>query len=95
MPEIYPALLVTQQAILDEEVLRSFAPPEQVKALELKLGLNDPIWQQYLRWAGGFLTGLGFQGAGWLWPLTVPPLAALVAFIATRVAAGRVLREQS
>lgn len=42
--------------------------------------------------AGGFLTGLGFRGTGWLWPLLIPPLAALVAFIATRVAAFRTLR---
>ena len=32
-------------------ILGPFAPPEQVRALELKLGLNDPIWQQYVRWA--------------------------------------------
>ncbi|NEY89905.1 cell division protein FtsX [Tabrizicola oligotrophica] len=43
--------------------------------------------------AGGFLTGLGFQGAGWLWPFALPPLAALVAFLATRAAAFRKLRE--
>ena len=43
--------------------------------------------------AGGFLTGLGFQGAGWLWPFLLPPLAAIVAFIATRVAAFRKLKE--
>lgn len=41
---------------------------------------------------GGFLTGLGFQGAGWLWPLAIPPLAAFVAFWATRAAALRTLR---
>jgi cell division transport system permease protein len=43
--------------------------------------------------AGGFLTGLGFQGLGWLWPFALPPLAALVAFVATRAAAFRKLRE--
>ncbi|RSK33032.1 cell division protein FtsX [Rhodovulum iodosum] len=42
--------------------------------------------------AGGFLTGLGFRGWHWLWPLAVPPLAALVAFAATRAAALRMLR---
>lgn len=42
--------------------------------------------------AGGFLTGLGFVGVGWLLPLTLPPLAAMVAFAATRVAAFRTLR---
>lgn len=45
--------------------------------------------------AGGFLTGLGFQGAHWLLPLVIPILAALVAFIATRQAALRTLKEQS
>ena len=43
--------------------------------------------------AGGFLTGLGFAGTGWLWPLALPPLAALVAFLATRRAAFQKLRE--
>ena len=42
--------------------------------------------------AGGFLTGLGFQGVGWLLPLTLPILAAIVAFVATRYAAFRTLR---
>ncbi len=45
--------------------------------------------------AGGFMTGLGFQGTHWLWPLAIPPLAAAVAFAATRHAALRSLREQS
>lgn len=43
--------------------------------------------------AGGFLTGLGFQGAGWLLPLLLPPAAAVVAFFATRTAAFRKLKE--
>lgn len=43
--------------------------------------------------AGGFLTGLGFSGAGWLLPLALPPVAALVALISTRAAAFRKLRE--
>ncbi len=43
--------------------------------------------------AGGFLTGLGYQGAGWLLPLLLPPLAGLVAFVATRMAALTKLRE--
>lgn len=42
--------------------------------------------------AGGFLTGLGFQGAGWLLPLVIPPLAGLVSFLATRAAALHTLR---
>nr|WP_152826450.1 FtsX-like permease family protein [Fertoeibacter niger] len=43
--------------------------------------------------AGGFLTGLAFQGAGWLWPLLLPPLAGVVAFTATRIAALRKLKD--
>lgn len=43
--------------------------------------------------AGGFLTGLGFQGWGWLWPLTVPVVAAAIGFAATRWAALKILRE--
>ena len=37
--------------------------------------------------AGGFLTGLGFSGAGWILLLLIPPFAAGVAFLATRRAA--------
>ncbi|MGI3183904.1 cell division protein FtsX [Nioella aestuarii] len=41
---------------------------------------------------GGFLTGLGFAGLHWLWPLTVPFLSAVTAFWATRAAAFKTLR---
>ena len=43
--------------------------------------------------AGGFLTGLGFQGWGWIWPLLIPLAAALIGFFATRWAALKMLRE--
>lgn len=43
--------------------------------------------------AGGFLTGLGLRGWGWLWPLLIPPVAGAIGFAATRWAALRVLRE--
>ncbi|KIN67174.1 cell division protein FtsX [Sulfitobacter donghicola] len=42
-----------------------------------------------------FLTGLGFQGVHWLMPLLIPPLAAAVAFMATRIAARRTLESLS
>ena len=42
--------------------------------------------------AGAFLTGLGFQGAGWLLPLLLPPIVAVLAFAATRHAAFRTLK---
>lgn len=45
--------------------------------------------------AGGFLTGLGFRGTGWLVPLVIPALGALVAFLATSIAARRRLGELS
>ncbi len=38
-------------------ILGPFAPPEQVKALEIKLGLNDPVLVQYWRWATRFVAG--------------------------------------
>lgn len=44
---------------------------------------------------GGFLTGLGFRGWHWLWPLVVPPLAAAVAFVATQAAARKTLKDMS
>lgn len=42
--------------------------------------------------AQSFLTDLGFQGAGWLTPLLVPPAVAALALLATRAAAERVLK---
>lgn len=41
--------------------------------------------------ASGLLTGLGFQGWHWILPAVVPPLAGIVAFIATRTSAVRTL----
>ncbi len=42
-----------------------------------------------------FLTGLGFEGLHWIVPVFIPPLAAAVAFAATRIAARRTLEELS
>jgi len=44
---------------------------------------------------GGFLTGLGFEGWDWAWLVAIPLIAALVAFISTRIAAFRTLREHA
>ena len=33
------------------------ATPEQIAALRVRLGLDLPIWQRYLHWLGGLLTG--------------------------------------
>ena len=40
-------------------------------------------------------TSFGFQGSEWLWPLAIPVVAAIVAFVATRMAALRRLKEQT
>ncbi|SPF77810.1 cell division protein FtsX [Pseudoprimorskyibacter insulae] len=39
----------------------------------------------------GFLTGIGFRGSHWIWPMLIPPLTGAVAFAATQMAAKRVL----
>jgi len=43
----------------------------------------------------GFLSGLGFAGAGWLVPLVIPPLAGIVAWAATQATALRVLKKDT
>jgi cell division transport system permease protein len=43
---------------------------------------------------GGVLAGLGPQGLDWLAMLAIPPLAGLVAWTTTRLAAMRVLRKE-
>lgn len=44
---------------------------------------------------GFFLVGIGLRGWHWLLPLAIPPLAALIAYVATRGAIGRNLRRWS
>jgi cell division transport system permease protein len=44
---------------------------------------------------GAFLTGLGFVGWHWILPLSIPIMAAIVAFWATRMAAFRTLSRLS
>ena len=41
---------------------------------------------------GGLLADIGFRGVGWLAALAIVPLAGIVAFVATRIAAFRTLR---
>ncbi|MGJ8546502.1 MAG: cell division protein FtsX [Sulfitobacter sp.] len=43
----------------------------------------------------GFLTGIGFKGWHWLVPILLPPLAGVVAFLATRAASTRTLERLS
>jgi len=59
------------------------------------LGLTGVLLLPEASDEGGFLTGLGFQGAGWLLPALIPMLGATVAFLATWTAASRKLKELS
>ena len=43
--------------------------------------------------SGGFLTGLGCQGMSWAFLALIPPLAGVVAALATGAAARRTLGE--
>ncbi|MCG3269338.1 ABC transporter permease [Yoonia sp. I 8.24] len=50
---------------------------------------------QVLPDGGGFFAEIGFSGAGWIWLVLVPVLAAGVALFATRAAAMKRLKEQT
>ncbi|MDF1729098.1 MAG: cell division protein FtsX, partial [Sulfitobacter sp.] len=64
-------------------------------AVGIALGLGGVLLLPAASDEGGFLTGLGFRGLGWLWPLLIPLLGASVAFAATWAAARRRLTELS
>jgi peptide/nickel transport system permease protein len=38
-------------------ILGPYASPDQVAALNSELGLDRPVWDRYLDWLGGFVTG--------------------------------------
>jgi cell division transport system permease protein len=77
------------QAFVRRFTLRALAGA----ALGTALGMGAVLVLPSASEQGGFLTGLGFQGAGWLWPILIPPLAGVVAYLATGQAARRVLKE--
>ena len=79
------------QAFIRRFTLRAFSGA----AVGTALGLIAMLFLPDASDAGGFLTGLGFQGWHWLWPLLIPLLAGAVAFAATGAAARRTLRELS
>ena len=60
-------------------------------AVGMALGMLSVLLLPSANDHAGFLTGLGFQGAGWLTPLQIPLMAGGVALIATRVASRRAL----
>lgn len=57
------------------------------------LGLGAVALLPEMNASGTLLTGLGFAGWSWLWALTIPLVAAAVAYAATRRAAMASLRE--
>ncbi|MBN6040272.1 ABC transporter permease [Amycolatopsis sp. 195334CR] len=64
-------------------ILGQQATPERIAALQAQLGLDQPVWQRYLSWLGGVVTGdLGTSAA------TQGPVTAL---LADRIAASGVL----
>ncbi|MGR3453285.1 cell division protein FtsX [Pseudooceanicola sp.] len=82
----------------DAYITRAFVRRFTLRALSgaaigMVLGLLAILILPPAQEEGGFLTGLGFVGWHWLWPLILPPTAAAVAFWATRGAARRRLAE--
>ncbi len=64
-------------------ILGQQATPERVAALTAQLGLDQPVWERYLAWLGGVLTGdLGYSAA------TQGPVTEL---LGGRIAASAVL----
>ena len=64
-------------------------------ALGTTLGMIAVLFLPSAQPSGGFLTGLGFQGWHWVLPVFVPIITGLVAFLATRLAARRTLRDMA
>ncbi|MEL6989999.1 MAG: cell division protein FtsX [Pseudomonadota bacterium] len=64
-------------------------------ALGTTLGMIAVLLLPSAQPSGGFLTGLGFQGWHWVLPVFVPIITGLVAFLATRLAARRTLRDMA
>ncbi len=77
------------QAFVRRFTLRALTGAAVGVALAMVAVLLLPAAQE----EAGFLTGLGFQGWHWLVPLAIPPLGALVAYLATTAAARRTLTE--
>jgi len=85
---------------LDSYIAQAFIRRFTLRALTgaaagVVLGMAGVLLMPEASDEGGFLTGLGFQGWGWLVPLLIPPLGALVAFAATTRAATKRLGELS
>lgn len=76
------------QAFVRRYTLRAFSGA----ALGVLLGMIAVWLMPTTGEVPGLLTGLGFQGPGWLVPLVLPPVCGAVALFATAFAAQRALR---
>ncbi len=81
----------------DSYIARAFVRRFTIRALTgaalgVIVGLLAVAILPSARDTAAILTGLSFSGAGWFWPLIIPPLAGATAFAATRIAAFRTLR---
>ena len=54
---LFVALLTAMMPGDPVDAIAGFASPEQKEQLRQELGLDDPVWEQYGRWVGGFVTG--------------------------------------
>jgi peptide/nickel transport system permease protein len=54
---LFVALLTSMLPGDPVDAIAGFASEEQKEALREELGLDDPVWTQYARWMGGFVTG--------------------------------------
>ena len=54
---LFVALLTSMLPGDPVDAIAGFASPEQKEALRTELGLDDPVWAQYGRWMGDFVTG--------------------------------------
>lgn len=54
---LFVALLTAMLPGDPVDAIAGFGSPEQKDALRENLGLDDPVWQQYGRWIGDFVTG--------------------------------------
>ena len=54
---LFVALLTAMLPGDPVDAIAGFASEEQKEALRQDLGLDDPVWQQYGRWIGDFVTG--------------------------------------
>jgi peptide/nickel transport system permease protein len=54
---LFVALLTAMLPGDPVDAIAGFGSPEQKDALRESLGLDDPVWQQYGRWIGDFVTG--------------------------------------